>query len=132
MRYLLDTHILLWSLFEPERLPKVTANAIANGEQQKCISAVSIWEISLKYTTGRLDLQGYTPEDILDECLRLGYQILEQNVQDYASFYRLAKLPAHKDPFDRMLIWQAIRHDLVLLSHDRKMPEYRLHGLKLM
>jgi PIN domain nuclease of toxin-antitoxin system len=129
--YLLDTHILLWSLFDPKKLPVTAAAAITEGEFRKYISTVSIWEISLKYAIGKLELQDCTPEDILDECLRLGYRVLEQNLQDFSSFYKLPKLSNHKDPFDRMLIWQAICHDLVLLSHDDKMPDYRAHGLKL-
>lgn len=131
MSYLLDTHILLWSLFDPKKLPAAATVAITDGEHKKYISAVSIWEISLKYAIGKLDLQDYTSEDVLNECVRLGYRVLEQNLQDFASFYKLPKLSDHKDPFDRMLIWQAIRHDLILLSHDDKMPGYRAHGLRL-
>lgn len=131
MSYLLDTHVLLWSLISPQKLPAAATQIITSSHDKKFISAISIWEISLKYATGKLNLHGYQPEDILEECIRIGYKGLSQNLPDFASFHRLPSILKHKDPFDRMLIWQAIRQDLVFLSHDRKMPGYKVHGLKL-
>ena len=62
MSYLLDTHALLWSLFEPDRLGPAARRTIASRRQRVCVSTVSLWEISLKFGIGKLELRGVTPE----------------------------------------------------------------------
>jgi|GEM_PF-3362221 len=63
MSFLLDTHTLLWSLFDPERLGKKAAVSIRNPDMAVLVSVVSFWEISLKYSIGRLDLGNVTPDN---------------------------------------------------------------------
>ena len=88
------------------------------------------WEISLKYNLGKLELVNSVPEDLPDMAERSGFAILNIDVQDAASFHRLPK-DIHKDPFDRLLIWQAIRNNLTIISKDVRFKEYRASGLNV-
>lgn len=128
MSYLLDTHILLWSRLEPKKLSN-SHKKIINSNEQKFISPISIWEISLKFSLGKLNLGGHNPEEFLDSALQLGFQIAVPEVEQFASFHNLPKVSKHQDPFDRMIIWQATQSNLILLSHDNQMPKYKIHGL---
>src|SRR5580698_1276976 len=101
--YLLDTHILIWSLLDPARLTRPHQDILRNTEVRKLISGISIWEISLKFQLGKLDLGGHTPEEFLVAAMDLGFQVVSPGPEIFASFYRLKLTQTHKDPFDRML-----------------------------
>ena len=131
MSYLLDTHILIWSRLAPDKLSKTQQTIIASDHEQKLISTATIWEIGLKFGLGKLELGGHTPEEFLRTSVELGYQIVAPRPEDFASFYRLPTASGHKDPFDRMLVWQAIQNGLTLLSHDPKLSTYQADGLKV-
>ena len=131
MNYLLDTHTFLWAVFSPNKLSTKARNEIRSAENQVCISLVSFWEISLKYTLGKIELTNCTPADMPDIATQMGLEIIQLGVQETASFYQLPKV-AHKDPFDRMIIWQAIQQQLVLISKDTSFPEYREFGLNVL
>lgn len=130
MSYLLDTHILLWARLEPGKLSTSHRNILSSNEQ-KFISTVSIWEISLKFSLGKLTLGGHNPVEFLDSALVLGFQIATPEPEQFASFHNLPKMITHKDPFDRMIIWQAIQGKFTLISRDHELPNYRIHGLQL-
>jgi PIN domain nuclease of toxin-antitoxin system len=66
-----------------------------------------------------------------DIAAQMGIEILQLGAQETASFYQLPKV-AHKDPFDQMIIWQAIQQQLTLISRDANFPEYRQFGLKVL
>ena len=129
--YLVDTHTLLWSLFEPEKLPSRHQAILQNVNEQKLISTLSVWEVSLKFGLGRLDLGGHTPEMFLEKARSFGFQIIAPKPATFASFYRLNLLRDHKDPFDRMLIWHAVCAQLTLISSDAHMARYQTLGLSL-
>jgi len=129
--YLLDTHTLLWLRLSPEKLPEAHQEIIADARMPKIISTITVWEISLKFAIGKLDLGGNNPEEFLRSAVHLGFQVMAPESTQFASFYQLAHVTGHKDPFDRMLIWQAIQNNLTLLSHDRQLPNYKPHGLML-
>lgn len=131
MNYLLDTHTFLWAAFSPDKLSAKARNEIRSAENQVCISSVSFWEISLKYTLGKIELTACTPADMPDIAAQMGFEIIQLGAVETASFYQLPKV-AHKDPFDRMIIWQAIQQQLVLVSKDANFPEYRQFGLKVL
>ncbi len=131
MKYLLDTHYLLWSLFEPEKIPVSIVNIIENEEDEKYVSGISLWEISLKYSIGKLELYGTNPEDLYDSLLEAGFKVLSLKNIDAATFFRLPLQEDHKDPFDRLLIWQAIQNNLIFLTKDKKIEQYRKIGLRL-
>jgi PIN domain nuclease of toxin-antitoxin system len=131
MNYLLDTHAFLWAAFSPSKLNTKVRNEICSAENQVCISIVSFWEISFKYTLGKIELSNCTPADMPDIAAQMGIDIIQLGAKETASFYQLPKV-AHKDPFDRMIIWQAIQQQRTLVSKDANFPEYRQFGLKVL
>ena len=131
MSCLLDTHALLWALFDPSCLGKKAAASIGNPDVTVSVSVVSFWEISLKYATGKLELSGVTPDDFPAVVRQSGFDVLPIDETDAATFHHLPRM-AHKDPFDRLIIWQAISHKRQLISHDSAFAEYRKLGLKVL
>lgn len=131
MNYLLDTHYVLWSLFEPEKIPANIVKIFENEEDDKYVSGISLWEISLKYSIGKLELYGTNPEGIYASILEAGFKVLDLKNIDAATFFRLPLHDDHKDPFDRLLIWQAIQNNLIFLTKDKKIEQYSKIGLRL-
>lgn len=129
MKCLLDTHVLLWAILAPAKLSRRARAAITDGGVEVFVSPVSLWEISLKFALGKLELTGCTPEDLVTAAKTMGLATLDMDPLTMASFHRLPRL-AHKDPFDRILVWQAICRDLTLITKDGAMPEYQALGLK--
>ncbi len=130
MNLLLDTHILLWALFEPEKLPKKLKTSVLNPESTIFISIISFWEISLKFALGKIDLKGTLPDALPEIARNDGFEILDLDIDTVSSFYKLPKL-RNKDPFDRMLAWQAICKNHTLLTKDPDFTGYRNFGLKI-
>jgi PIN domain nuclease of toxin-antitoxin system len=120
MKLLLDTHALLWSIIEPDKLSPEARTAIADPTSQVVVSAVSFWEISIKAALSKLHLQGVSPEKLVDAALQQGFDLLPLDPRLAASFSRLPIDPLQRDPFDRMLVWQAISLGYTLVSRDRK------------
>lgn len=131
MKYLLDTHSLLWVLFEDEKLSDKAKSAIRNLDNEVYVSIVSYWEISLKYALGKLELQGITPEELPIKAKEVGIDTLEVSEEEASTFYKLPRLK-HKDPFDRLIIWQAINQQITLISKDKLVKEYRKFGLEIL
>ncbi len=131
MNYLIDTHYALWALFEPEKIPAKIVKIFENEEDEKYVSGISLWEISLKYSIGKLELYGTNPEGVYDSLLEAGFKVLDLKNIDAATFFRLPLIEDHKDPFDRLLIWQAIQNNLIFLTKNRKIEQYRKNGLSL-
>ena len=127
--YLLDTHSFLWSAFEPGRLSRPVHAELADSGNPVYVSSVTFWEISLKAGIGKLTLTGSLPDELPGIADRLGYSLLPLAPDEASSFYRLPRC-AHKDPFDSMLIWQAIRRQLTLISKDGAFDEYCSMGLQ--
>jgi PIN domain nuclease of toxin-antitoxin system len=129
VNYIADTHILLWSFTETARLSGNVKSIILDENNDIYYSPVSLWEISIKYRLKKLNLNGGTPE-IFYEALKNSYY-LRKEIDD-ASIITHYNLPMfHKDPFDRLLIWEAIRNDFTLLSFDHKIALYESEGLKI-
>lgn len=130
--YLLDTHYVLWSLFEPDNIKEPIRQILENDQDTKFVSSINLWEISLKYSLGKLDLGDANPSDLFDVLLDAGFEIAEPQARLFATYFQLPKKEDHRDPFDRLLIWQAISNGYTLLTQDRKIAQYRANGLKLM
>lgn len=124
MIYLLDTHYILWSLFEPEKIPQNVQNILENEEDTKKVSAVSLWEISLKYSLGKLELNGTTPEEIYQTLLDAGFEVVELDNELLVTYHQLPKKEKHRDPFDRLLIWQAMKYGFTVITVDRSFSDY--------
>ena len=118
MQLLLDTHIIIWALSDPDKLSDKAQQEIKKASQL-FVSAASIWEISIKSDLGKLEID-------LDEFTST---LLSMNVMPLAISWEHTKqvktLPHyHRDPFDRLLIAQAICEPLILLTHDKILAEY--------
>jgi len=132
MKCLLDTHALLWALISPEKLSDPARAAITSPDNPVFVSAISFWEIALKHRIGKLHLQGVTPDALPDAALRQGFELLPLDARLAAGFSALPDIPNHRDPFDRMLIWQAVSLGNTLVSCDRKIETDALPGLKVL
>lgn len=128
MKLLLDTHAFLWAAFSPRKLSARVRAAVVDGENTVAVSSLSFWELSLKFSLGKIALEGCTPDELPGVARQMQFDILEADADDMASFHALPRL-AHKDPFDRMIIWQAIRQGWTLVSKDHSFDAYKSHGL---
>ena len=131
MIYLLDTHYILWVLFEPDKIQANIRTILENEADTKLISDINLWEISLKYSLGKLDLGGVTPEDVYASLLESGFRLAELDSEIFITSYKLPKKADHKDPFDRLLIWQTISNGYTLLTQDQKIEQYAEDGLNV-
>jgi len=131
MKYIIDTHIFLWLLFEPEKIDKTKLEVLKNPENSIYITSINFWEISHKFGLGKLELKGLKPDDLPDCALQMGIKILEIDSKNMASFHLLKRVEKHKDPFDRLIIWHCINNDFILVSKDGKFSEYSSLGLKV-
>ncbi len=131
MNYLVDTHCLIWSLLDPQKIASSHRAVLVDAISPKFVSKISYWEIALKFGLGKLQLKGISPERLLKVATEAGYEIFDITEDDFATSYRLPASKVHKDPFDRLLVWQCIRNDLVFVSDDKRLKEYVKHGLKL-
>ncbi len=116
-RILLDTHLLLWAVAEPRKLPPGARRRIE--EADVFVSAASLWEVSIKAALGKLAAD---PAELLAEIEPAGFTLLPITGEHAAA---VAKLPAvHADPFDRMLVAQAKTEPLLLLTNDAALAGY--------
>ncbi len=129
MNLLLDTHALLWALTAPNLLSQSVRDSLEIPENEVLVSRISLWEISLKFSLGKLILTSITPTDLPEAIEQTGFKLIEPTIEEYAGFHQLPRTH-HKDPFDRMLIWQAIQNDLTFVTKDGQLDQYIAIGLK--
>lgn len=132
MKYLLDTCALIWLLHEPERLSSKATALMENPHSEIFVSTISLWELSLKQSIGKISLEGIELEElesILVDDLFIG--IIGLSEQESLSYYQLPYFANHRDPFDRMLVWQAIKRNMALISSHVAFEHYRQCGLRL-
>ena len=118
MRLLLDTHVAIWFFEAPALVADEAREAIEDSGNRTYLSAASVWESAVKQSLGRISL----PEALDVGAVRAGFEELPVT---WAHGRAAATLPAmHSDPFDRMLVAQAIAEDLVLVTRDRLVAQY--------
>jgi len=118
VRLLLDTHILLWTMQSPRRL-SAAARAIILGAPQIYVSSVSIWEVAIKVANRKLKVD---VDILISNIADSGFFMLDIT---YAHAAAVANLPLiHRDPFDRMLVAQAMCEPMKLLTADRVLADY--------
>lgn len=121
MRILLDTHILLWALAEPKKLPKLARSQLENPENEVLFSAASIWEVAIKMQIGRVDFS-VSPTELIAAAEATGFRELPVNA-GHGSI--VLQLPLHhRDPFDRILVAQAISEPARLITADSVLGQY--------
>ncbi len=124
MKLLLDTHIFLWFISGNERLSQKYFQEISNLDNEVFVSVISIWECTIKYQLGKLPLPK-SPEIYLPQQRKRHY--FDSLTIDENTIAQLVKLPSlHRDPFDRLLMCQALEHDLVMLTEDKAVLAYSM------
>jgi len=120
MRLLLDTHLLLWWLGWPQRLPAAAKQAVETADQIH-VSHASLWEMAIKCSLGKLtvDLQALCRQIEVD-----GFEWLPISAPHLLAVATLPQHDDHKDPFDRLLVAQALTEPLLLLTADAKLARY--------
>ena len=124
MKLLLDTHIFLWFISGDSRLSTGVRDAVRNSDNEVYLSVISVWEATIKYQLGKLPLPE-SPETYLPKQRDL-HQIFSLSLNE-SSVAQLAQLPLlHRDPFDRMLIRQALQNDLTIATVDAAIRAYSI------
>ena len=121
MKLLLDTQLLLWAAGQPERLSKEARNLLNDPRNELSFSAASLWEIAIKNSLGREDFR-VEPRLLRRGLLDNGYVELPVTSQHAVSIDGLP--PLHKDPFDRLLLSQALTEGITLLTTDSTLAQY--------
>lgn len=114
-----------------KKIPKSVRDILLAPEHVKHVSVITFWEISLKFSLGKIELEGVLPDKLPAIAKETGFEVLNLTCETATTFYRLPKI-GHKDPFDRMLTWLAIAEDFVLLTRDKDLSGYKIHGLKIL
>ena len=131
MMYLLDTHAFIWATLETNKLGKNSKEIIFNKSNEIYVSTVSFWEISLKTRIKKFFFENINIEDFPQFAREMDFTIVDMQENEAIGFQGLALKENHKDPFDRMLIWQAISRKMTLISKDELFDQYKDDGLKL-
>ena len=127
MRVLLDTHAFLWWIDDNASLSATARRVIADEANDIVVSAASAWEIATKYRIGKLPEAEAVASDVAGCIADEGFEGLAISVADAE---RAGRLPGiHRDPFDRMLIAQALRHDMAIASIDATFDSYGVNRL---
>jgi len=124
VRLLLDTHVALWALGDPDRLSDEASSLIADPAHEVYVSAVTVWEVEIKRAIGKLT----APDDFATEVIERGFDGLAIDLAHASAAGRLPLL--HPDPFDRMLVAQAMVEGLILVSDDRNVSAYEVVVLR--
>lgn len=118
MKLLLDTHAALWWLSDDDQIGEHVGRHLTDETNQVLLSAVVVWEVAIKRSLGKLD----APDDLVSILLGAGAQPLPVTLDHAAA---VETLPwHHRDPFDRMLVAQAVTEDAAIVSRDAPLSEY--------
>lgn len=122
MKALLDTHTLLWLVDSPDKLPRKVTTLCENANNELFISIVSFWELSIKMSLGKIELEDNALVRLQNWCDQNAVTTLPISL---SHCQRVQRLPFHhRDPFDRLIIAQGINDDLVVISIDTYFSEY--------
>ena len=130
MNYLLDTHTFLWTIAKSKNLSAVASKTIKNPDNEIFVSSVSLWEITIKRRIGKLDLNGLKLEELINIVEKMEIELISLSPEESISYGQLEE-SSHKDPFDRMLIWQSIQRKMTIISKDHEFSKFEKYGLKL-
>jgi len=122
MKLLLDTHVAIWTTNTPERIPERVRNLIVEGDNEVAVSTVAIWEIAIKRPLGRANAPPLSGYEAISEFESAGFNLLNVTPAHAALVERLP--PLHADPFDRLMLAQAIVEDMRFVTYDRQLSHY--------
>ncbi len=118
--YILDTHVVIWTLSDPSNLSETAKKIILNGDSLYT-SILTFWEIQIKKSKGRLTFP-YSVGEAVQKCSMAGIKILNIKPSHIDALDSLSHI--HGDPFDRLLIAQALSEDMTIITRDEKIPPY--------
>jgi len=131
MKYLLDTHILLWALSRTDMVPEKVKQILLNRNNDIYYSVISPWEIEIKHLK--------RPEEVVINCSKLCHicdqsyynnlKIENKHINELRNIVPINPKIKHNDPFDKMLLAQAISEDMILITHDRKFNNYKCKNI---
>ena len=122
-KYLIDTHILLWLMLEPQKLSNAVKKTLQNTNNELYISRISLWEIAIKIKIGKLNIK----MNFIDICVALKENdFILLDLKNKHIVETLALPFHHRDPFDRMLIAQAKTENLTIITKDQNFSEYNI------
>jgi PIN domain nuclease of toxin-antitoxin system len=122
VRLLLDTCVFLWMVADPDRLSTRAASELVDADNDVLLSAASVWEIAVKYDLGKLELDRPPHRYVPEERTRHGIAPLALDEEAALHVHRLP--PVHRDPFDRILVCQALAGSLVVVTPDPNIARY--------
>ena len=128
---MLDTHAFIWTLSAPEKIPAKVRKVIEDPENEVFVSSVSFWEIAIKVRSKRLAPVGRPTSTTVEAAESMGFLVIPLTPVEAATHGDLTE-DTHFDPFDRMIIWQAISRELTLISSDSQVKRFVADGLKLL
>ncbi len=127
MKYLIDTHILIWYGAGTKYLKPNTVALLRNPDNEIFVSHASIWEMAIKASIGKLQL-GFPISQLEEKLSQLGFKLLPFDFRHYEA---LSNLPFfHNDPFDRMIIAQAMIENVEIVTHDAHFSGYPVRVVK--
>ena len=125
MRLLLDTHAFLWWIGDDRKLSRRARSAIGRGSNDCYVSIATAWEIAIKASLGSLSVEGSLDRFLPDQIAANGFRTMPIDLRHAV---RVAALPYHhRDPFDRLLVAQALEEELAIVSAD---PNFAVYGVK--
>ena len=126
MKYLLDTHILIWALDDPEKISDKAKEIIDEEDNKIYYSILSVVEVEFKRTTRRNKIF-FSGEDILKYCDEAGFiqvPLKVEHIFELKNLTRSENFPPHKDPFDKLMLAQSVIEGMIFITHDKRIVEY--------
>lgn len=132
MKVLLDTNIIIFALYRPDELSSKAIEWLSNPQHTFLYSILSLWEIEMKHIK-HPDVMPVSANDVESLCLQNSMVKLElrsEHIRMLKNIQLPDSVPSHKDPFDKMLLSQAVTDELIFLTHDSKIPYYGFDCIK--
>ena len=124
MKYLIDTHVIIWLLDNDDKLSKVARREIENLDNKIFVSIISLFEIAIKVKTGKL-IFNKSIHDIVKELDNQGIELLPISATHIENYQSVPLIADHRDPFDRILIATALHENLSIITIDEKFENYK-------
>jgi PIN domain nuclease of toxin-antitoxin system len=127
VRLLLDTCAFIWMVDGSDELSRRIRELVASAENELFLSAASVWEISLKFRLGKLAFESAPVETVSE--LRELHRVVSLPISEEAAVHTMRLPSLHRDPFDRMLVSQAIVDELTILTPDQEIRQYAVRSI---
>ena len=129
MNILMDTHIALWGMTDDKRLCKKARDILLDPGNNLYYSAASVFEVDMKTKSRKYNLE-FTTDDFIRECREAGYihlPLTDEHISEANKLIWEGKGEEHREPFDRILLAQALTEGMHLITHDEKIPQFNQH-----